>query len=218
MTSAANFLPVSPVYEFQAPEHLVDIALALKDNSDTEVIDLHIGSYFRVKDVDLNYSFYDSELYAWFNQCLKSVADIEYTEDIELVITECWIARLNKFQRVRKHNHMNSVLSGIFYLTDHDDISTNIYKENWFSRPNTSIRLSQKGREALKGSIHSKKGKLVLFPSHLIHDTDPNLSSDPRLTMVFNTFVSGNILNTTHFLSINTIGVEMAYKNKKGIL
>jgi len=90
------------------------------------------------------------------------------------------------------HSHVNCILSGVFYI-DVDDNSGDIV----FTRNDSEY--SMLGFAALKDkktdtfspdfslnySVKPKNGKLIIFPSHLKHRVEQNLSNRERISLSF---------------------------------
>jgi len=105
-------------------------------------------------------------------------------------LKEMWVNVMGRGGRQAMHNHANSFISGVVYLTpthpesrtmfmkspggieysfknDHEGVETNAYNaEKWIS-PQPQV------------------GDLVMFPSYLMHAVPPN-KGDIRITMPFN--------------------------------
>jgi hypothetical protein len=88
------------------------------------------------------------------------------------------------------HTHDNSFLSGLIYLTESNS-------ETWFSIPSiwskeyTMLNLSpaNKGLTFLK--YPTTVGKMIVFPSGLLHSVSEHNNPEPRFSLAFNAFPSG---------------------------
>lgn len=108
----------------------------------------------------------------------------------QLTVTEGWMTKTTFGGKVTKHIHMNSVLSGIFYLQD----NPNGTKFETESRLYNDWPMMFKFNESkIKYLSPSKQGQLILFPSILKHSVDPLRSMSIRHTWAFNTFYKGQI-------------------------
>jgi uncharacterized protein (TIGR02466 family) len=146
--------------------------------------------------------FYNEKLFDWFDQCIDQVCKIYFQNEISLPITSCWVNKSSKLEKHHTHQHSNAVISGIFYLTTHEKAETIFYYKNPFfelgitdvlhAAKNIDIKFEDHPTTII-GKIKPEKGKLILFPSSLVHGTRPNLDSYPRYTVAFNTFFSGKI-------------------------
>jgi len=87
------------------------------------------------------------------------------------------------------HNHIGSMLSGVFYIKVPKN-SGNIYfmrseqESNELSRyidPNNTTHYTH-----CRYWLEAFEGKLILFPSYLSHYVEQNLSDDERISLSFN--------------------------------
>jgi len=104
----------------------------------------------------------------------------------ENVIVNSWCNVLKEGGYVKRHRHDKSVLSGAYYpASDPDDCPllienpTQIYKMTETKVYDTEYNVSAIG-------VPTAKGKLVIWPSYLYHETQKN-SSEERFTISFNT-------------------------------
>jgi hypothetical protein len=199
-----NLLSI-PIYEFQCDDQLTEDILnqaktvAYYANAQNQISATH---------------FYHDKLFAWFDQCIKQVSDIYFLDEVSLPIISCWINKSSPLERHHIHHHTNSVLSGVFYLTDHRKSETVFYYENpYYAIGVNNLISASKDREksfaeqstTITGKITPQKGKLILFPSSFIHGTRPNTDAHTRYTVSFNTFFSGHIYeNNDHRLNLTT--------------
>jgi uncharacterized protein (TIGR02466 family) len=116
---------------------------------------------------------------------------------VEPYITQSWLNWTTKNQYHHRHTHANSILSGVLYihgneetinfergvyeqikiLPDSDELSNEYNSENsWFSTP---------------------PGKIILFPSSVIHSVGKKQTEDLRVSLAFNVFVRGNLGKAT---------------------
>ncbi len=116
-------------------------------------------------------------------------------ENIEMYITQSWlnITKPGGFHHV--HNHSNSILSGVFY------ISTQKGDSICFIDPNADIKntiVFEHKEWNMWNSITTyfpvSTGELVIFPSWLRHSVPPNeIATKDRISLSFNTFVRGTL-------------------------
>jgi uncharacterized protein (TIGR02466 family) len=184
-----NFLPLS-MYEFTCDEELVDRIVSTFP-------DMPFGKNMNniVSDTDL---FYDAELYDWFNSCIEEAKENLYIpKEIKLDITSCWVNKTQKLQTHHRHIHPNSFMSGILYLSEeHSGGLTEFMTENlWWD----NFKWIKFGNSPSVRTINQKytpqKGKLLLFPSGLMHGVTAVMDKSARYTISFNTFFSGPIGN-----------------------
>ena len=115
--------------------------------------------------------------------------------NIELYITQSWLNYTEENQYHHRHEHPNSIVSGVLYLDS--DKANNMIK--FFSH----IKYQQ-----IKPEIDDEKyniwnssswwfpvetGQLVMFPSSTTHQVDIKKGNNTRVSLAFNTFYKGTI-------------------------
>lgn len=110
--------------------------------------------------------------------------------DIKIYITQSWINYTYNLQEHHHHYHPNSFLSGVFYIETNNDSLTFINP----LRPNIVIE-SLVNTEYNSGEIHIpvNANDLVIFPSYLEHKVTQLKRQGTRISLAFNTYVSGEI-------------------------
>ncbi len=105
-------------------------------------------------------------------------------------VKDIWINRMETGGAQKMHNHANSFISGIIYLTEtHPSAATVFYRQ--VGAP--SFVMSNENRNCKMTAYNSPifrmpdvgPGDMVLFPSYLLHEVPPNQGA-PRLTAAFN--------------------------------
>ena len=101
---------------------------------------------------------------------------------------------------IHEHNHSNSYLSGVFHLTDSSDIVfINPHKSLWhFIAENNGDKNNYRSWDTYP--FTSKKGQLILFPSHLKHFVDS--SYNDRLSIAFNLIPKGDFGPPTAYINL----------------
>lgn len=129
----------------------------------------------------------------FLDQCCKEYLEtvICPKNNIELYITQSWLNYTEKNQYHHKHQHPNSVISGVLYL-DADKEKDKIV----FTNP--------KGYEQISLDINKyniwnsdtwwfpvETGQLFLFPSSTTHHVEIKKGNNTRISLAFNTFYKG---------------------------
>ena len=110
-------------------------------------------------------------------------------------ITQSWINCTKSDQFHHKHNHQNSFVSGIFYISADkkvdsvtfyklsldDRIKLNITKYNIFNSSSCTFRV--------------ETGDIFLFRSSLLHGVEKKKGNNERLSLSFNIFIKGIVGN-----------------------
>lgn len=113
-----------------------------------------------------------------------------FGERIGWSVKEMWVNVLDTGGRQAMHNHANSFVSGVVYLTPtHPEAQTVFMKSpggSDFAFKNDHARMTPGPFSADKWiSPAPQPGDLVLFPSYLMHAVPPN-PGERRITMAFN--------------------------------
>ena len=158
-------------------------ALAVRDNSSSP--SLSHTELLRPGDSPL---FVDAA--ALFAPKLVDFGELLFAERIGWSVKEMWVNVLDTGGRQAMHNHANSFISGVVYLTaTHPDSQTVFMKSpggNDFSFRNDHAKTNPGPYSADKWvSPTPQPGDMVLFPSYLMHAVPPN-PGERRITMAFN--------------------------------
>ena len=113
-----------------------------------------------------------------------------FGERLPWLLKEMWVNVLDTGGRQAMHNHANSFVSGVLYLTPcHPSAQTVFMKSPGgtdFSFKNDHARVTPGPYSAEKWiSPAPQPGDLVLFPSYLMHAVPPN-AGGRRITLAFN--------------------------------
>ena len=203
-----------PVFEM----FITDIDLLNIIQNDIKQLDVsqsQHNSLCRINDEDLNFSFYNKELFSWIHKGLDHIKLNQYNESLEFKITECWATKTGRFQKHHIHTHPNSIISGIIYLTDHIEAGTQFFIPSPWHWTDPFIKIGKEGKNTDNiATITPEKGKIIFFPSNLKHATLPNLTSTTRYSISFNTFISGTLGRPSSLLKLDAVSVETAYSAK----
>lgn len=138
------------------------------------------------------------QLINWFNSCLEEVKnDLYDNPTFEIKVTDCWLNKTSYSEKHHPHAHVNSLYSGVFYLTTHHKKATtrfffhNPFYNLDFSNLFATTEIEITSKKTLIAEIAPISGKLIIFPSQLKHDTTTNINRDSRYTVSFNSFISG---------------------------
>ncbi len=119
---------------------------------------------------------------------------ISPTDAITPYITQSWLNYTETNQYHHKHEHPNSLVSGVFYINCDDKFD----KIKFFSNKYQTIKPEIKewniwNSESWWFSV--KTGDIILFPSSLTHMVETKEGTNTRISLAFNVFIKGNIGN-----------------------
>ncbi len=134
-----------------------------------------------------------------------------YSENVmcvenDLFPTIAWLNRTKKGAYHYQHHHVNSIASGVIYFTD-NPAPIEFHTDRtcaWSTLKMFPKKYNQYNTHS--NIIEVKKGTLIIFPSYLEHSVLRTTSDVERISLSFNTWISGRIglLNQTSFLNLDS--------------
>jgi uncharacterized protein (TIGR02466 family) len=119
---------------------------------------------------------------------------ISPTDAVTPYITQSWLNYTETNQYHHKHQHPNSLVSGVFYINCDEKFD----KIKFFNDTYKMIKPEIKewnvwNSEAWWFSV--KTGDIILFPSSLTHMVETKEGTNTRVSLAFNVFIKGKIGN-----------------------
>ena len=111
-------------------------------------------------------------------------------EQLNWGVKEIWINRMEQGGSQKLHNHANSFISGIIYLSDSHEGSLTMFhrpaQTNSFvmTNENRNTKMTQFTASVFRAP-QVGPGDMILFPSYILHEVPPN-QGEPRMTAAFN--------------------------------
>jgi len=137
-------------------------------------------------------NFFLSEIKEFIDLGIKEYADkIFMSKDVEFYITQSWLNYTETNQYHHKHNHSNSIISGVFYFNAEENSDKIIFHKNQYEQlliPTREFNIYNTSSRWYP----VKTGDLVLFPSSLQHEVDYT-TSGTRISLAFNVFIRGTL-------------------------
>ncbi len=135
------------------------------------------------------------EVAALVTPLLADFGALMFGERLGWSLKEMWVNVMDAGGRQAMHNHANSFISGVVYLTPtHPDARTVFMKSPGgtdFSFKNDHAGMVTGPYNADKWiSMQPEPGDVVLFPSYLLHAVPPN-PGERRITLSFNAIPAG---------------------------
>ena len=122
-----------------------------------------------------------------FNTYAENVLRIK--DNVSLDVTQSWANFTKKGQYHHKHNHSNSVLSGVFYVKADESVD----KIMFFKEGYDQIKLEPKDYNVHNSDswfFNVKSNQFAVFPSSLTHMV-PATETEERVSISCNTFPKG---------------------------
>jgi uncharacterized protein (TIGR02466 family) len=131
----------------------------------------------------------------YFNKVLST------TDAVTPFITQSWLNYTETNQYHHKHEHPNSLVSGVFYVNCHEEFD--------------KIKFFRSGYQTIKPEIKDwnlynseswwftvKTGDIILFPSSLTHMVETKEGDNTRISLAFNVFIKGTIGNNKNLTEL----------------
>ena len=142
------------------------------------------------------------------DECCKDYLDTiicpAKEQNLELYITQSWLNYTEKNQHHHKHEHPNSVVSGVLYF-DSDINNDKIF----FAHPIIYQQIKPEIDEEKYNLWNSstwffpvETGNLFMFPSSTTHQVETKQGNNTRISLAFNTFYRGNIGSNSKLIEL----------------
>lgn len=201
-----------PFYKFTGPDKLADEIL--QDISSKPFVAEDMPELGSVYD-----SYYNEKLFKFFDESVEQVKQLYFRDELSFPITDCWVNKYTTMQKLKRHKHSNSVICGLYYVTDHAKTGATIFetKNPWtYIGENDYLHmiLHKPVPEIITGSISPSSNTLIIFPASLYHYMKTiTVNGTIKYSIAFNTFPSGNISQ----IPSNKLTIKSAsLKNKLG--
>lgn len=205
--SKLNILPMS-LYEFTLPLNLFKKTEKLIKEIETQDYRLrehkdHFGeSTLGINSLHKHKKF--KQLTDYIDSCLETIKQDQQLHAVEkLKVCLLWANKSKTYKWHHAHLHPWSILSGIIYI---QGTSGN----TWFSREDDyaklcswSLRSDENEKNHMIYKHKPQVGKMIIFPSYLIHSVDENFDAEDRITISFNSFASGVVGNLDGLAGLN---------------
>jgi len=117
---------------------------------------------------------------------------ISTSNNITPYITQSWLNYTKTNQFHHKHNHSNSLISGVLYINCDEKFD----KIKFFNEKYQRIKLEIKEWNLWNSDswwFPVKTGDIILFPSSLTHMVETKQGDNTRISLAFNVFIKGKI-------------------------
>lgn len=135
---------------------------------------------------------------------------ITTVNSVSPILTQSWLNKTGRGEHHHRHNHSNSLISGVLYLeTDNDTIT-------FFREDRNLLSLTVENYHLFNSPswvFNVKSGDLLLFPSDLHHMVEEKISGEDRVSLAFNVWVEGSI-GVREDMTELTIGPEFKHLRK----
>jgi uncharacterized protein (TIGR02466 family) len=191
----------TPIYISKLDRELTKKELTFIDKSK---LDYHVneGNITSNDNYILNQKIFGSlkeDLYLrvqdYFNKVLST------TDAVTPYITQSWLNYTETNQYHHKHEHPNSLVSGVFYVNCHEEFD----KIKFFKSEYKTIKPETKDWNLYNSEswwFTVKTGDIILFPSSLTHMVETKEGDNTRISLAFNVFIKGTIGNNKNLTEL----------------
>ena len=109
---------------------------------------------------------------------------------IEIKITQSWLNYTEQNEFHHKHSHPNSFISGVLYFDSNEDNDRILFTKQEYQQISPEVE-SYNLWNSLTWWFSVGTGDLVMFPSSTIHQVETKKGTNTRISLAFNTFISG---------------------------
>jgi uncharacterized protein (TIGR02466 family) len=127
---------------------------------------------------------------------------LSITDDVTPYITQSWLNYTETNQYHHKHEHSNSLVSGVFYINCHEEFD----KIKFFNEKYKTIKTEVKDwnlYNSLSWWFPVKTGDIILFPSSLTHMVETKQGDNTRISLAFNVFIRGTVGNNKQLTELH---------------
>ena len=114
--------------------------------------------------------------------------------NIKPYITQSWLNYTETNQYHHKHQHPNSLVSGVFYINCNEEFD----KIKFYNDKYKTIKPEIKDWNIWNSEtwwFSVKTGDVILFPSSLTHMVETKQGDNTRISLAFNVFIKGTVGN-----------------------
>tara|TARA_B110000046_G_C12806672_1_gene319499 strand:- start:19 stop:660 length:642 start_codon:yes stop_codon:yes gene_type:complete len=125
----------------------------------------------------------------------------------EFYITQSWLNFNEPGTTHHRHNHSNSLISGVYYIdTLPEDNITFISNNNDTVTTNSTLQIDVTNYNLTNSNqwtVPVTNNDIIFFPSKTFHEVNPNMSDKTRISLSFNIFVKGKLGDETTLNELN---------------
>jgi uncharacterized protein (TIGR02466 family) len=192
--SNINGIFPTPVYFSKLDRKLTEKEMSLVQEEKLNAFN-NEGNLSSVNNYILNHELFsllkeelDLKIKDYFNKVMCT------TDAITPYITQSWLNYTETNQYHHKHEHPNSLVSGVFYINCHKKFDKIKFFKNQYKAIKPEVKeWNMWNSETWWFSV--KTGDIILFPSSLTHMVENKEGTNTRISLAFNVFIKGTIGN-----------------------
>lgn len=129
----------------------------------------------------------------------------KYNYNVRPELSSSWTVVHHHKDHAQAHLHVNSVISGIWYLKTIKNCGNLCFTRDIISPFGNTLAFDELEYNDINSSnyeIEPQKDSMYIFPSILRHRVFPNETTIPRISLAFNYFVRGEVRSEDHYITI----------------
>jgi uncharacterized protein (TIGR02466 family) len=194
-----NLFP-TPVAILNIGRNITDEELTFANN---EEVRLNFGNSTSVNNYILKCDAF-KDIKTFIDESIKQYFKEVYNplNNIEVYVTQSWINYTKQGQYHHRHEHPNSLFSGVFYL----DVTKDLDKIKFFKNVYQNLKMPSDEWTIYNSDswwIPVETGNLILFPSSTSHMVEDVVADKTRISIAFNTFVRGDLGDGVELTSLS---------------
>ena len=194
-----NLFP-TPVAILNIGRNITDEELTFANN---EEVRLNFGNSTSVNNYILKCDAF-KDIKTFVDESIKQYFKEVYSplNNIEVYVTQSWINYTKQGQYHHRHEHPNSLFSGVFYL----DVTKDLDKIKFFKNVYQNLKMPSDEWTIYNSDswwIPVETGNLILFPSSTSHMVEDVVADKTRISIAFNTFVRGDLGDGVELTSLS---------------
>ena len=192
MEATINSIFATPIYISKLNRELKNKELLFIDKTKSDIYK-NEGNTTSNDNYILNHKYFNdlkTDLDLIVKDYFKKV--ISSTDTITPYITQSWLNYTETNQYHHKHQHPNSLVSGVFYINCDDKFD----KIKFFNDRYQTIKPEVKDWNIWNSEswwFSVKTGDVILFPSSLSHMVENKEGTNTRISLAFNVFIKGTL-------------------------
>ena len=191
-------MPMFAVPIYTSNIEVTDEIVTLAQTQEYKRLDIDNGH------VSVDQHILDNKDFEKINQEIKKhvsffTKDLLHTESyINFEIQNSWLMKHKKGDWSHPHIHVNSILSGIFYIQTDEESGDLIFERdhNYVNLFPPAIQVPVSERNVFNSkewTLRPNKGNIYIFPSNLAHKVTISKSENLRYCLAFNIFPKGTL-------------------------
>ncbi|GAB5380030.1 MAG: hypothetical protein Alis3KO_15740 [Aliiglaciecola sp.] len=147
-----------------------------------------------------NLSIFEDPKLASIKKAVQEALDV-YAKEVmgisqKLYVTQSWSLINQPNIGMHTHSHSNSIVSGSLYYAELPSPASRMIFDRHTTYRQLVINPAQDKQNIYNTPLNvvtPKTHEILLFPSDLTHQVEPNMSDKPRYSIAFNCFIKGKL-------------------------